>query len=58
MATRFGAAAAHILSFLTRILGVILFYALRITYRPKERLIAFGIIAVFLVPLFLYWLWR
>ena len=43
--TSFGALVANVLSVGTRGLGVFLFWALRIIYRPRERVIALCIAA-------------
>lgn len=45
--TMLGAVLANILSVLTHGLGIFLYYALRITYRPRERLIAIGVFVAF-----------
>lgn len=58
MSNRMGAVAASVLSVGARILGFVLFYVLRIAYRPRERLIAFGALALLLSPILVYWLYR
>lgn len=54
--TPLGAFVAGALSAGTRMLGVFLYYALRIAYRPRERLIALGVLAgiVALIVLFVW----
>jgi hypothetical protein len=47
--TPFGALLANVLSVGTRGLGVFLFWALRIIYRPRERVIAIGVAAAIAV---------
>ena len=47
--TPLGAFLAGALSVGTRALGVFLYYALRVTYRPRERLIALGVLAAAVV---------
>lgn len=55
MATRFGAVAANILSLGARIAGFLIYYGLRITYRPNERLIAIGVVAGLVAVAVLLW---
>ena len=45
--TPLGAFLAAILSSIARVLGVVIFYALRIIYRPRERAVALAIAAGF-----------
>lgn len=58
MSNRVGAVAANVLSVGARILGFVLFYVLRISYRPRERLLALGFMALLILPILGYWLFR